>query len=100
MNAFHDQLMQEGPLAVLISQFTAMTGHHLTKAAINSQLNAQMNHHMSVLASWTCDDVSGGYSTFCDNVWPIWEIDFVNTGILTGLVTLWIAVWALIFGTF
>ena len=55
---------------------------------------------MSVQASWTCNDVSGGYSTFCDNFWPIWEIDFVNTGILTGIVTAWIGVWALIFGAF
>ena len=72
----------------------------LDKNAINAQLNGSLNHHMAVLASWTCDDVSGGYSTFCDNVWPIWEIDFVNTGILTSIVAIWIGIWALIFGYF
>ena len=51
-------------------------------------------------ANWTCKDVSGGYSTFCDNVWPIWDIDWVNTAVIGGCIYVFLAVWAGIIGIF
>lgn len=62
MMMMHDQLTKFGPLDVLLTQFLMHSQPH------------QNFDHLMVKASntWTCDDVSTGYSTFCDNIWPIW----------------------------
>ena len=36
-------------------------------------------HHPMVTSPWTCATVSRGYSTYCDNIYPLGEIMWVKT---------------------
>jgi hypothetical protein len=59
-----------------------------------------VQHPMVALNSWTCKDVQGGYSTFCDNIWPVWEIDWVNTTMITMWVVMYLVSWMIFYGFF
>ena len=96
MQHYHDLAMKEGPLAVLWAQFMDMTGNH--GMPFTRTVDAAIP--LRVMASWTCKDVSKGYSTFCDNWWPIWEIDWVNTSIYVMSVWSWLGFWMLVIGFF
>lgn len=96
MHYYHDLAMSEGPLAVLWEQFTVMMGHQ--GMPFSRKVDAAIP--LRVMASWTCADVSAGYSSFCDNWWPIWEIDWVNTFLYIAAVWMWIGFWMLIIGFF
>jgi len=67
---------------------------------MNGGRETSFEHPMVALASWTCADVQGGYSTFCDNIWPIWEIDWVNTSLITSWVLIYIVAWMGFYGIF
>ena len=58
----------------------------------NSSLMTQSAHPL-VAGTWTCEVVVPGYSTFCDNVWPLWNLEWVNTSILVSCAFTWIFTW-------
>ena len=88
MDKYQNLLVQYGPFAALIDE----TSDFLTHTQVAAPA------HLAVGGTWTCDIVVPGYSTFCDNFWPLWELDWVNTSLIVSTVFTWVFSWMLFFG--
>ena len=62
--------------------------------------SGNFHHHPMVAAKWTCDSVSRGYSTYCDNIYPLGEIMWVKTVFWILALTAETYLGALFFGSF
>ena len=66
----------------------------------DSLFSTLSHHHPMVMEPWTCTTVSRGYSTYCDNIYPLGEIMWVKTVLVILGFTLETYLGAIFFGSF
>ena len=91
MDKYQNLMSEYGPIAALIDMSADfVTGRPVALSSPS---------HLAVAGTWTCDVVVPNYSTFCDNIWPLWDLDWVHNSIYISSVFTWIFSWMLFFGT-
>ena len=96
MQDFHNQLLEEGALSVLFTQFLIQSGHEIHFSDVNEQISEtfknlknghilEANSHQHLAVQYYCGHLPLGESIFCDYVWRFWEMDFVQVSIFLGM---------------
>lgn len=111
MQDFHDQLIEEGMISVLFTQFSMQSGHGNLYQDVATQVSlffkhvyegefSQANSNQHLAVQYYCGHLPLGKSKFCDYVWRFWEMNFIQTFIFLSMFTLNVAFLGAFLGIF
>ena len=108
---FHDQLLEEGMISVLWTQFLIQSGHEPQFQDVAKQVSlffkhasagefSQANSDQHLAVQYYCGHLPLGNSLFCDYVWRFWEMKFVQTIVFLSMFSFNVLILGTILGAF